>query len=157
MTKRCAPSAVRRWKNWTFTGNRVVVRPFSGIIISPLADRFGRRTVLTLSISSGSEMQSAIAFMVEHAPPNGTGLFGSFSNMASGLDEPFHRHEFVAVFGFATHSRWKCCGSAGRRRYRVLIRRRISLVTSSFRIDLSVIGPTIRAGRIVRWFSVVRR
>jgi MFS family permease len=98
-----------------------VVRPLSGIIISPLADRFGRRTVLTLSISgmalgsliigltppfatigyaapvlfviarilqgisSGSEMQSAIAFMVEHAPPNRRGLFGSFSNMASGL------------------------------------------------------------------------
>src|SRR5689334_12226754 len=28
-----------------------VVRPFSGIIISPLADRYGRRVVLTLSIS----------------------------------------------------------------------------------------------------------
>ena len=27
------------------------VRPLSGIIISPLADRFGRRIVLTLSIS----------------------------------------------------------------------------------------------------------
>ncbi len=98
-----------------------VVRPFSGIIISPLADRYGRRIVLTLSISgmalgaliigltpsfdtigyaapvlfllarilqgisSGSEMQSAITFMVEHAPPNRRGLFGSFSNMASGL------------------------------------------------------------------------
>jgi MHS family alpha-ketoglutarate permease-like MFS transporter len=98
-----------------------VVRPFSGIIISPLADRFGRRTILTLSISgmalgsliisltppfatigyaapilfiiarilqgisAGSEQQSAISFMVEHAPANRRGLFGSFSNMASGL------------------------------------------------------------------------
>jgi MFS family permease len=98
-----------------------VIRPFSGIIISPLADRYGRRAVLTLSvsgmalgsliialtppfatigyaapvlflfarilqgISAGSEQQSAISFMVEHAPPNRRGLFGSFSNMASGL------------------------------------------------------------------------
>lgn len=98
-----------------------VVRPLSGIIISPLADRYGRQVVLTLSISgmalgsliialtppfamisyaapvlfllarvlqgvsAGSEMQSAIAFMVEHAPPDKKGLFGSFSNMASGL------------------------------------------------------------------------
>ena len=98
-----------------------VVRPFSGIIISPLADRYGRRAILTLSISgmglgsliialtppfsvigyaapilfvlarilqgisAGSEQQSAISFMVEHAPPNRRGLFGSFSNMASGL------------------------------------------------------------------------
>src|SRR3954466_1986302 len=98
-----------------------VIRPFSGIIISPLADRFGRRAVLALSISgmavgslivgltpsfatigyaapilfviarilqgisAGSEAQSAISFMVEHAPPNRRGLFGSFSNMASGL------------------------------------------------------------------------
>ena len=98
-----------------------VIRPFSGIIISPLADRYGRRTVLTLwvsgmalgsliialtpgyatigyaapilfvvariiqGISAGSEAQSAISFMVEHAPPNRRGLFGSFSNMASGL------------------------------------------------------------------------
>ncbi len=98
-----------------------VVRPFSGIIISPLADRFGRRVVLALSvsgmalgslivaltpsfatigyaapilfviarilqgISAGSEQQSAISFMVEHAPANRRGLFGSFSNMASGL------------------------------------------------------------------------
>ena len=98
-----------------------VVRPLSGIIISPLADRFGRRLILTLSISgmalgtliigltpafatigyaapilflvarilqgisAGSEGQSAIAFMVEHAPANRRGLFGSFSNMASGL------------------------------------------------------------------------
>src|SRR5438094_5607075 len=97
-----------------------VVRPFSGIIVSPLADRYGRRAVLTLSvsgmalgaliialtpgygtigyaapilfvvarilqgISAGSEQQSAISFMVEHAPPNRRGLFGSFSNMASG-------------------------------------------------------------------------
>jgi MHS family alpha-ketoglutarate permease-like MFS transporter len=36
-------------------------------------------------ISAGSEMQSAISFMVEHAPANKRGLFGSFSNMASGL------------------------------------------------------------------------
>jgi MFS transporter, MHS family, alpha-ketoglutarate permease len=36
-------------------------------------------------ISAGSEQQSAIAFMVEHAPPNRRGLYGSFSNMASGL------------------------------------------------------------------------
>jgi MHS family alpha-ketoglutarate permease-like MFS transporter len=28
-----------------------VIRPFSGIIISPLADRYGRRAVLTLSVS----------------------------------------------------------------------------------------------------------
>ncbi|WP_275779121.1 MFS transporter [Paenarthrobacter sp. Y-19] len=98
-----------------------VVRPLSGIIISPLADRFGRRLILTLSvsgmalgsliigltpsfasigyaapvlflvarviqgISAGSEGQSAIAFMVEHAPANRRGLFGSFTNMASGL------------------------------------------------------------------------
>jgi MFS family permease len=98
-----------------------VVRPLSGIIISPLADRFGRRRILTLSISgmalgaliigltpsfaaigyaapalflvarilqgvsAGSEGQSAIAFMVEHAPANRRGLFGSFTNMASGL------------------------------------------------------------------------
>jgi MFS transporter, MHS family, alpha-ketoglutarate permease len=98
-----------------------VVRPFSGIIISPLADRYGRRVTLTLSISgmalgsliialtpgyntigyaapilfvvarilqgisAGSEQQSAISFMVEHAPPHRRGLFGSFSNMASGL------------------------------------------------------------------------
>jgi MFS transporter, MHS family, alpha-ketoglutarate permease len=98
-----------------------VIRPLSGIIVSPLADRYGRRTVLTVSISgmavgsliialtppfatigyaapvlfvvariiqgisAGSEQQSAIAFMVEHAPPNRRGLFGSFSNMASGL------------------------------------------------------------------------
>jgi MFS family permease len=98
-----------------------VVRPFSGIIISPLADRYGRRVILALSISgmalgsliigltpsfatigyaapvlfvvarilqgisAGSEQQSAISFMVEHAPANRRGLFGSFSNMASGL------------------------------------------------------------------------
>jgi MHS family alpha-ketoglutarate permease-like MFS transporter len=98
-----------------------VVRPFSGVIVSPLADRYGRRVVLTLAvsgmalgsliigltpgydtigyaapilfvaarilqgISAGSEAQSAISFMVEHAPPNRRGLFGSFSNMASGL------------------------------------------------------------------------
>jgi MHS family alpha-ketoglutarate permease-like MFS transporter len=98
-----------------------VIRPFSGIIISPLADRYGRKTILTLAISgmalgaliigltpgyatigyaapilflvarilqgisAGSEAQSAISFMVEHAPPNRRGLFGSFSNMASGL------------------------------------------------------------------------
>jgi MHS family alpha-ketoglutarate permease-like MFS transporter len=98
-----------------------VVRPFSGIIVSPLADRYGRRLILTLSvsgmalgaliigltpsyatigyaapilfvvarilqgISAGSEQQSAISFMVEHAPPHRRGLFGSFSNMASGL------------------------------------------------------------------------
>ena len=37
-------------------------------------------------------MQSAITFMVEHASPNRRGLCGSFSIMASGLDEPFHRH-----------------------------------------------------------------
>src|SRR6478752_7547241 len=98
-----------------------IVRPFSGIIISPLADRYGRRLILTLSvsgmaagsliialtpgfvtigylapvlfviarimqgISAGSEGQSAITFMVEHAPANRRGLFGSFTNMASGL------------------------------------------------------------------------
>jgi MFS transporter, MHS family, alpha-ketoglutarate permease len=98
-----------------------VVRPFSGIIVSPLADRYGRRVILTLSvsgmaagsliialtpgfdtigyfapilfviarvmqgISAGSEQQSAITFMVEHAPPHRRGLFGSFTNMASGL------------------------------------------------------------------------
>ena len=98
-----------------------VIRPFSGIIISPLADRYGRRVVLALTvsgmalgsliialtpsfatigyaapilfviarilqgISAGSEQQSAISFMVEHAPPNRRGLFGSFTNMASGL------------------------------------------------------------------------
>ena len=97
-----------------------VVRPFSGIIISPLADRYGdghphpvrvrdgarlpdhrahprvrhdrlrgahplRRGPHLQGISAGSEAQSAISFMVEHAPPNRRGLFGSFSNMASGL------------------------------------------------------------------------
>ncbi len=98
-----------------------VIRPFSGIIISPLADRYGRRVTLTLAVSgmalgaliigltpgydtiglaapllfvvarimqgvsAGSEAQSAISFMVEHAPPNRRGLFGSLSNMASGL------------------------------------------------------------------------
>src|SRR4029453_9515848 len=36
-------------------------------------------------ISAGSEGQSAIAFMVEHAPAHRRGLFGSFTNMASGL------------------------------------------------------------------------
>jgi MHS family alpha-ketoglutarate permease-like MFS transporter len=98
-----------------------VVRPLSGIIISPLADRYGRRRILALAvsgmalgaliigltppfatvgylapimfvvarilqgISAGTEGQSAIAFMVEHAPANRRGLFGSFTNMASGL------------------------------------------------------------------------
>src|SRR5215203_4543329 len=98
-----------------------VIRPFSGIIISPLADRYGRRVVLALTvsgmalasliigltpsfatigyaapilfiiariiqgISAGSEGQSAISFMVEHAPANRRGLFGSFTNTASGL------------------------------------------------------------------------
>ncbi len=98
-----------------------IVRPVSGIIISPLADRYGRRVTLYLSISgmalgsliigltpgfatigyaapilflvarilqgisAGSEIQSAISFMVEHAPPNRRGLFGSLTNMASGL------------------------------------------------------------------------
>src|SRR5690349_5414117 len=98
-----------------------VIRPFSGIIISPLADRYGRRVVLALTvsgmalgaliialtpgyatigyaapilfvvarilqgISAGSEQQSAISFMVEHAPADRRGLFGSFTNMASGL------------------------------------------------------------------------
>src|SRR4029453_9507517 len=93
-----------------------VVRPFRGIIISPLAAGFGGRAILTLSISgmalgsliialtppfarigyaapvlfiiarilqgisAGSEQQSAISFMVEHAPPNRRGLFGSFTN-----------------------------------------------------------------------------
>ena len=98
-----------------------IVRPLSGVIISPLVDRYGRRPVMALSISgmalgalivgltpsyatigvfapilfvfarilqgisAGSEGQSAIAFMVEHAPANRRGLFGSFTNMASGL------------------------------------------------------------------------
>jgi MFS transporter, MHS family, alpha-ketoglutarate permease len=98
-----------------------IVRPASGIIISPLADRYGRRVTLYLSISgmalgsliigltpgfatigyaapilflvarilqgisAGSEIQSAISFMVEHAPPNRRGLFGSLTNTASGL------------------------------------------------------------------------
>jgi MFS family permease len=98
-----------------------IVRPASGIIISPLADRYGRRVTLYLSISgmalgsliigltpgfatigyaapilflvarilqgisAGSEIQSAISFMVEHAPPNRRGLFGSLTNMSSGL------------------------------------------------------------------------
>ena len=42
-----------------------VVRPFSGIIISPLADRYGRRVTLTLSISGmalGSLIRS-VAFI----------------------------------------------------------------------------------------------
>ncbi|WP_129660586.1 MFS transporter [Rothia halotolerans] len=98
-----------------------VVRPLSGIIISPLADKYGRRRIMTLAIfgmtlgaliialtppfsaigyvapvlfviarviqgiSAGSEMQSAIAFMVEHAPSNRRAFFGSFTNAASGL------------------------------------------------------------------------
>ncbi|MET7325423.1 MFS transporter [Streptomyces sp. NPDC005549] len=98
-----------------------VVRPLSGIMISPLADRYGRRRVLSLAvsgmtlgaliigftppyatigyfapilfvvarilqgISAGAEGQSAIAFMVEHSPADRRGLFGSFTNMASGL------------------------------------------------------------------------
>lgn len=98
-----------------------VVRPLSGIILSPLADRYGRRRILSLAvsgmalgaliigltppfavvgyvapimfvvarvlqgISAGTEGQSAIAYMVEHAPANRRGLFGSFTNMASGL------------------------------------------------------------------------
>ncbi|CAM5495607.1 MFS transporter OS=Streptomyces tendae OX=1932 GN=GUR47_02295 PE=3 SV=1 [Streptomyces tendae] len=98
-----------------------VVRPLSGIIISPLADRYGRRRVLSLGVSgmalgaliigftpsyatigyfapilfvvarilqgvsAGTEGQSAIAYMVEHAPADRRGLFGSFTNMASGL------------------------------------------------------------------------
>ncbi|MEX0158641.1 MULTISPECIES: MFS transporter [unclassified Microbacterium] len=98
-----------------------IVRPLSGIILSPLADKYGRRRILSLAvsgmalgaliigltppfavvgylapimfvvarilqgISAGTEGQSAIAFMVEHAPANRRGLFGSFTNMASGL------------------------------------------------------------------------
>ncbi|MFF1570709.1 MFS transporter [Streptomyces sp. NPDC058293] len=98
-----------------------IVRPLSGIIISPLADRYGRRRVLSLAVSgmalgaliigftppyatigylapilfvvarilqgvsAGIEGQSAIAFMVEHAPANRRAFFGSFTNMASGL------------------------------------------------------------------------
>ncbi|MEV7865411.1 MFS transporter [Streptomyces sp. NPDC088124] len=98
-----------------------IVRPLSGIVISPLADRYGRRRVLSLAvsgmalgaliigltpsyatigyfapilfvvarilqgISAGVEGQSAIAYMVEHAPANRRGFFGSFTNMASGL------------------------------------------------------------------------
>lgn len=98
-----------------------VVRPLSGIILSPLADRFGRRRILSLAvsgmalgaliigltppfatigyaapilfviarvmqgISAGTEGQSAIAFLVEHAPRNRRGLFGSLTNLASGL------------------------------------------------------------------------
>lgn len=98
-----------------------IVRPLSGIILSPLGDRYGRRRILSLAvsgmalgaliigltppfetvgylapimfviarilqgISAGTEGQSAIAYMVEHAPANRRGLFGSFTNMASGL------------------------------------------------------------------------
>jgi MHS family alpha-ketoglutarate permease-like MFS transporter len=98
-----------------------VVRPLSGIILSPIADRYGRRRVMSFAvsgmalgaliigltpsfatigylapilfvvarilqgISAGTEGQSAIAFMVEHAPANRRGLFGSLTNMASGL------------------------------------------------------------------------
>lgn len=98
-----------------------IVRPLSGIILSPLADKYGRRRILSLAvsgmalgaliigltppfavvgylapvmfvvarilqgISAGTEGQSAIAFMVEHAPANRRGLFGSFTNVASGL------------------------------------------------------------------------
>ncbi|MCX4647084.1 MFS transporter [Streptomyces sp. NBC_01446] len=98
-----------------------VVRPLSGIIISPLADRYGRRVVMATTIggmaagslilaltppfsaigyaapllfllarvlqgiSAGSEMQSAIAYMVENGSTDRRGLFGSLSNMASGL------------------------------------------------------------------------
>ncbi|MEV4643377.1 MFS transporter [Saccharopolyspora sp. NPDC049357] len=98
-----------------------VVRPLSGIIISPLADRYGRRAVLATTIggmalgsliiavtppfavigyfapllflfarvlqgiSAGSEIQSAIAYMVENGSTDRRGLFGSLSNMASGM------------------------------------------------------------------------
>lgn len=98
-----------------------VVRPLSGIILSPIADRYGRRRVLSFAvsgmalgaliigltppfasvgyvapvmfvvarvlqgISAGTEGQSAIAFMVEHAPADRRGLFGSLTNVASGL------------------------------------------------------------------------
>ncbi|MBB3664598.1 MHS family alpha-ketoglutarate permease-like MFS transporter [Prauserella sediminis] len=98
-----------------------VVRPMSGIIISPLADRYGRRAVLAVTIggmaagsliialtppfavigyaapllflfarvlqgiSAGSEIQSAIAYMVENGSTNRRGLFGSLSNVASGM------------------------------------------------------------------------
>jgi MHS family alpha-ketoglutarate permease-like MFS transporter len=98
-----------------------VVRPLSGIIISPIADRYGRRRIMALGISgmalgaliigltppyasvgvlapimfvvarilqgisAGSEGQSAIAYLVEHAPAKQRGLFGSLTNLASGL------------------------------------------------------------------------
>jgi MHS family alpha-ketoglutarate permease-like MFS transporter len=98
-----------------------VVRPLSGIIISPIADRYGRRRIMALGISgmalgaliigltppyatvgalapimfvvarilqgisAGSEGQSAIAYLVEHAPAKRRGLFGSLTNLASGL------------------------------------------------------------------------
>lgn len=42
-----------------------VVRPLSGIIISPLADRFGRRIILTLSVS-GMALGSLIIGLTHH-------------------------------------------------------------------------------------------
>ncbi|PYY39706.1 MFS transporter [Curtobacterium sp. MCPF17_046] len=98
-----------------------LVRPLAGIILSPIADRYGRRRIMALGISgmalgaliigltppyasvgilapimfvvarilqgisAGSEGQSAIAYLVEHAPAKRRGLFGSFTNLASGL------------------------------------------------------------------------
>ena len=62
------------------------------IALTPGYDRIGYAAPILFvfarilqGISAGSEQQSAISFMVEHAPPNRRGLFGSFSNMASGL------------------------------------------------------------------------
>jgi MHS family alpha-ketoglutarate permease-like MFS transporter len=97
-----------------------LVRPLGSLVLSPLGDRYGRRTAMAVTIglmaagsvlvavtptyaqigvfapilflvarvmqglSAGGEIQSAIPFMVEHAPANRKGLAGSFANVASG-------------------------------------------------------------------------
>src|SRR6478752_7661363 len=73
------------WYDWYIYGLLAAV--FSSQIF-PSHSAFASLIVVARiiqGISAGSEGQSAIAFMVEHAPPNKRGLYGSFTNMASGL------------------------------------------------------------------------
>jgi MFS family permease len=50
-----------------------VIRPFSGIIISPLADRYGRRVILTLSVP-----RMALGFLIiRFTPRSGTIGYGA--------------------------------------------------------------------------------
>ena len=60
-----------------------VVRPLSGIIISPLADRFGRRLILTLSISG----MALGALIIGLTPPFATIGYRSTSSL-SGCTHP---------------------------------------------------------------------